>query len=307
MNSTVRRALDVAFVVSLLALVVATAAYGYFALTFGSADHTQFTVTAERLPPEEITGDATASLDPSARALVERAVLNESARTVGDGPDIDGAYVRYEGAYYRVHTEAGPHVTRERPVLTIELADGDVEGVPIADLSAPDRRAFGTAHRAWVIRERDSDGPPVRYVYETVPDPEDSVFVPTQDVQYVTRDNRTFRVRVRNETVSVGTTELRVRQVAPNESAFRAYLVRDVTGRLNESEAAPLERAIENGTYVSRARTYGDAERPIRPLVRALGLGDGPLLYSDRLGRTVYVRYEGAYYRVTVEGYTTAA
>jgi hypothetical protein len=306
-NTTLRRVLEVAVVLALVAVVLATAAYGYFALTFGSADHTQFTVTAERLPPEEIAADATVSLDPSARTLVERAVQNERARTVGDGPDLDGAYVRYEGAYYRVHTEAGPHVTRERPVLTVELADAGVEGVPAAELPSPDRRAFGTAHRAWQIRERDGDGPPVRYVYETVPDAEDSVFVPVQDVQYVTRDGRTFRVRVGNETVSVGTTEVRVRQVAPNESAFRAHLVRDVTGRLNESEAAPLERAIENGTYVSRARTYEDAERPIRPLARALGLGDGPLLYSDRLGRTVYVRYEGAFYRVTVEGYTTAA
>jgi hypothetical protein len=104
-NSTVRRVLDVAFVVSLVALVVATAAYGYFALTFGSADHTQLTVTAERLSPEEITADVTVSLDPSARSLVGRAVANESARMVGDGPDIGGEYVRYEGAYYRVTVE----------------------------------------------------------------------------------------------------------------------------------------------------------------------------------------------------------
>lgn len=309
MDSRVRRALQVAGVLVLVAALVVAGGYTYLMLTFGSADHTQFTLTAEEVPRDRIAENATADLSARQAELVDAAYANGTARTIAETFDLDGAYVERNGTYYRVRADAGPTVTRERPVLTIEqVNDPDGEVVPAEELPSPDEQAFLLAWKAWTVRntDRGSGDPPVRYVYETVPDAGDSVFVPEQEVWYVQRANRTFQVRVRNESVELETTEYRLEQVAANESAFVDALVRNVTGRLSESEAEPLERAIENGTYVSRAHAYADAERPIRPVAAALGVGEPhELLYE--LERVRYVRYEGAYYRVTLAGYTTAA
>lgn len=311
MGPRVRRALQVTGVLVLVAVLVVAGGYTYLVLTFGSADHTQFTLTAEEVPQDRIAENATADLSAREAAVVDTAYRNGTARTVAETFDLDGAYVERNGTYYRVRADAGPTVARERPVLTIEqVNDPDGEVVPAEELPAPDEQAFLLAWRAWMVRntDRGSGDPPVRYVYETVPDAGDSVFVPEQEVRYVQRENRTFRVRVANESVELDTTEYRLEQVAPNESAFVDVLVQNVTGRLNESEAKPLERAIENGTYVSRAHEYADAERPIRPVAAALGVGEPhELLYEPEQTRVWYVRYERAYYRVTLGGHTTAA
>lgn len=311
MDSRVRLALQVAGAVVLVAALVVVGGYTYFALTFGSADHTQFTLTVEPISEDRIAENATADLTSRAAAVVDTVHRNGSARTVAEQLDIDGAYVERNGTYYRVTVTEGPAVTRERPVVTIEQVDaGGNEVVAASDLPAADRDAFLLTWRAWTVQQEEGgDGPPARYVYEIVPDAADSVFVPDQEVRYVQRENRTFRVRVRNESVELDTTEYRLEPVAANESAFVDALVRNVTGRLNDSEAEPLERAIENGTYVSRAGTYAEAERPIRPVADALGMSDpADLMYAaDDEGYVRYVRYEGRYYRVTLTGYTTAA
>lgn len=310
MDPRVRRALQIVGALVLVAALLVAGGFAYFAATFGSADHTQFTLTAEQLPRDRVAENATAYLSPRAAAVVDEARHNGTARIVAKRLDLDGAYVERNGTYYRVRAERGSDVTRQRPVVTIEAVDdpdGDV--VPADDLPSADERAFLAAWRAWTIRntDRGSGDPPVRYVYETVPDAEDSVFVPTQELRYVQRENRTFRVSVRNESVSLDTTAYRLDRIAESESAFVETLVRNVTGRLNESAAEPLDRAIANGTYVSRAHEYGDAARPIRPVAEAVGFGDpGDFLYED--SKVVqYVRYEGSYYRLTLTGYTTAA
>lgn len=313
MHAAARRGAKLVGVLLLVGLLVVAGGVGYFAFTFGSADHTQFTLTAEEIPRNRIAKNATATLSAQEAAVVTEAYQNGSARTIAERLDLQGAYVERNGTYLRVRVASGPEVTRERPVLTIEQVnetDGDV--VATDELPAADERAVELAYRAWTIRntDRGSDSPPVRYVYESVPDAADSVFVPTQEVQYVQLQNRTFRVRVRTENVSLATTTYHLDHVAGTESAFVATLVRNVTGRLNESEAEPLDRAIANGSYVSRASTYEAAERPIRPVAAALGVDDPvDILYESEGEGTVvrYIRYDGQYYRVTLSGHTTAA
>lgn len=311
MSSRVRRALQVVGALVAVGALVVAGSFLYFSLTFGAADHTQFTLTADRLPRDRIAENATAALSEREAAVVDEAYRNGSARTVAERVDLDGAYVERNGTYYRVHVEHGPDVTRDRPVLTIaQVNESGGEVVPASDLPPPDERAFRLAWRAWSVRnaDRGSGDPPVGHVYETVPDPADSVFVPDQEVRYVRHENRTFRVLVRTEHVSLDSTAYRLDPVAGNESAFVDVLVRNVTGRLNDSAAQPLDRAVANGSYVSRASEYAAAERPIRPVAEAIGVDDPADLLYDRDGATVrYVRYEGRYYRVTLSGYTTAA
>lgn len=306
MDSRVVRALQVAVVLLVTAAIVVAGAFTYAVLSFGSADHTEFTVTAEQLPRERIAANATATLSGRERAVVDAAHANGSARTVGERLDLAGAYVERNGSYYRVTTADGPEVTRERPVLRIERVNRtEPDAVAATALPDPDRDAFLLAWKAWSVRQADGrDGPRARYVYETVPD--DSVFAPTQDVRYVTRNNETFRVRVRNESVELDTTDYRLEPVAPNESAFVDALVVDVSG-LNESAAEPLDRAVANGTYTSRAGAFDDAARPVRPLLRALDAGEPQAFTYEQRTVVRYVSYEGSHYRVTVSGHTTAA
>jgi len=296
--------------VALLIVLLVTAASGlYFAFTFGSADHTQFTLTAEEIPRDRIADNATATLSDREAALVTEARRNESAQTAAERLELDGAYVEQNETYYQVEATSGPTVDGERPVLTIERVN-TTEGEPrsVDELPEADRRAFIVAYRAWLDRDTDSarGTQSVRYVYETVPDPADSVFVPKQDVRYVREGNRTFRVSVRNESVSLDTTQYRVERVAENESEFVDTLVRNLTGQLNDSEAEPLADAIRNGTYVSRASQYDAAERPIRPVAAALGI-ENTVTYTSEREAVRYIRYEGKYYHVTLSGYTTAA
>ena len=309
MVSATERAARVVGVALLIGLLVTSAGGLYFAFTFGSADHTQFTLTAEEMPRDRIADNATATLSDREAALVTEAHRNGSAQAVAKRLELDETYVERDGMYYQVKATSGPTVSRERPVLTIErvnTTEGEIRSVD--ELPAPDRRAFIVAYRAWLDRDTDSERgtQSVRYVYETVPDPADSVFVPKQDVRYIREGNRTFRVSVRNESVSLDTTRYRLVRVAENESEFIDTLVRNLTGRLNDSEAEPLEDAIRNGTYVSRASQYGTAKRPIRPVATALGIEE-PVTYTDERKAARYVRYEGEYYRVTLSGYTTAA
>ena len=305
------RAVGVALLIGLLA----TAAGGlYFAFTFGSADHTQFTLTAEEMSRDRIADNATATLSDREAALVTEARRNGSAQTVAKRLELDGAYVERDGTYYQVKATSGPTVSHERPVLTIErvnTTEGETRSVD--ELPAPDRRAFIVAYRAWLDRDTDSARgtqpartQSVRYVYETVPDPADSVFVPKQDVRYIREGDRTFRVYVRNESVSLDTTRYQLVRVAENESEFVDTLVRNLTGQLNDSEAEPLHDAIRNGTYVSRASQYETAERPIRPVAVALGI-ENTVTYTGEREAVRYVRYEGEYYHVTLSGHTTAA
>ncbi|WP_255150881.1 hypothetical protein [Halorarius halobius] len=308
MDRRVVRALQVVVLLLVTAAIVGAGAFTYFALTFGSADHTEFIVTAEEMPRERIAANATASLSDRERAVVDAAHANGSARTAGERLDVEGAYVERNGTYYQVRVADGPDVTRERPVLRIERVDRTApDAVAAEELPDRDRNAFLLAWKAWSVRQEGGrDGPQARYVYETVPDPDESVFAPTQEVRYVTRNNETFRVRVRNESVELDTTTYRLERVAANESAFVDELVVTVDG-LNESAADPLERAIANGTYTSRAGRFEDAARPVRPLLRALEVGEPQAFMYERTEAVRYVRYEGSYYRVTVTGHTTAA
>jgi hypothetical protein len=310
MDSRVRLALQTVGALVVVSAIAAALGFTYFALTFGSADHTQFTLTAGEMPRDYIAENATADLSGRQADLVAEAHHNGTARAVAETYDLNGTYVERNGTYYVVLADAGPTVTRERPVLTIErVNDTAGEVVTARDLPSADERAFMYAWKAWMVRNTDRGqvDRSVRYVYETVPDAADSVFVPDEEVQYVQRENRTFRVRIRNESVDLDTTEYRLEQVAANESAFADTLARNITGLLTESEAAPLDHAIENGTYVSRAGTFDDAARPIRPVAAALRfVAPSEFLYEER-EQTRYVRYQGRYYRVTLTGYTTAA
>ena len=314
MVSATERAARVVGVTLLILLLVTSASGLYFAFTFGSADHTQFTLTAEEMSRDRIADNATATLSDREAALVTEARRNGSAQTVAERLELDGTYVERDGMYYQVKATSGPTVSRKRPVLTIErvnTTEGETRSVN--ELPDPDRRAFILAYRAWLDRDTDSERGTqpartrsVRYVYETVPDPADSVFVPKQDVRYVREGNRTFRVSVRNESVSLDTTRYQLVRVAENESEFVGTLVRNLTGQLNDSEAEPLDDAIRNGTYASRASQYDAAERPIRPVAAALGIED-TVTYTGERKAARYVRYEGEYYHVTLSGYTTAA
>lgn len=307
------RALQVLAAGLVVAVAISVLGIAYFSFVFGVADHTQFTLTAEHVPSEDLVSDATtepAELSGREAAILRRVLANGSVRTVAESPDVGGTYVERDGAYFAVRVRDGPTVNRTRPVLSIQRVNQtDIDAVTSDDLPPADRRAFGAAHRAWLVRntDRGSGDPPIEYVYETVPDANDSVFVPEQDVQYVTAENRTFRVTVTHRNVMLSTTEYRLEQIARNESAFRAALVRNVSGWLNESAARPLERAIENGTYVSRAEDFKQAARPVRPVARACGFADLAEFTYSREEQTRYIRYEGRYYRVTLSGYTTAA
>jgi hypothetical protein len=313
-SSATERAARIVGVALLIVLLVTVAGGLYFVFTFGAADHTQFTLTAEEMARDRIADNATATLSDREAALVTEARRNESAQTAAERLELDGAYVEQNETYYQVEATSGPTVDGERPVLTIERVN-TTEGEPrsVDELPEADRRAFIVAYRAWIDRDTDSARgtqsartQSVRYVYETVPDPADSVFVPKQDVRYIQEGNRTFRVSVRNESVSLDTTRYQLVRVAENESEFIDTLVRNLTGQLNGSEAEPLEDAIRNGTYVSRASQYDAAERPIRPVAAALGTEE-PVTYTGERKAARYIRYEGKYYRVTLSGYTTAA
>jgi hypothetical protein len=313
-SSATERAARIVGVALLIVLLVTVAGGLYFAFTFGAADHTQFTLTAEEMARDRIADNATATLSDREAALVTEARRNESAQTAAERLELDGAYVEQNETYYQVEATSGPTVDGERPVLTIERVN-TTEGEPrsVDELPEADRRAFIVAYRAWLDRDTDSARgtqsartQSVRYVYETVPDPADSVFVPKQDVRYIQEGNRTFRVSVRNESVSLDTTRYQLVRVAENESEFIDTLVRNLTGQLNDSEAEPLEDAIRNGTYVSRASQYDAAERPIRPVAAALGTEE-PVTYTGERKAARYIRYEGKYYHVTLSGYTTAA
>lgn len=307
------RGLQALAVIVLLAGATAAGGYGYFLLTFGAADHTEFTLSAAHVPRDEIAARATTEPDDLTDAqaeVVDRALENGSARTVGEEYDLNGTYVQRNGTYYVVVRGDGPTVNQSRPVLSIEqVNETDGEVVPRENLTGQDRRAFDHAHRAWLVRNTDQGrgDPPIESVYRTVPDGADSVFVPDQEVEYVRVENRTFRISTSRRYVSLSTTEYRLESIAEGEEAFVDALVVNATGRLNASEARPLERAIENGTYVSRADTYAEAERPVEPVARACGLGDPADLMYDRGELSGYVRYEGSYYRVSLSGYTTAA
>lgn len=302
MDPRLRRGLLALGVVVVTVSLVAAGGFVYFALTFGSADHTEFTLTAERVPRDHIAAAATANLSAREREIVAEAARNGSARTVATDLALDGAYVERNGSYYRVRAEPAPAVTRERPVLRIEaVEDPDGEVVPAAELPDPDRDAFMLSWKAWTVRQEGGrEGPPARYVYETVP--EGSVFVPEQEVRYVAHENRTFRVRVRNESVELDAIDYHLELVARTESAFVDELVVPLDARLNATEAAPLERAIANGTYVSRERTFDAAARPIEPIARAFGTAPREFLYEVDGPLVRYARYEGRYYRVTLEG-----
>ena len=314
MSSATERAARVVGVALLIGLLLTAMSGLYFAFTFGSADYAQFTLTAEEMSRDRIADNATATLSDRETALVTEARRNGSAQTVAERLELDGAYVEQNETYYQVETTSGPTVSRERPVLTIERVNStEGEARSVDELPDPDSRAFIFAYRMWLDRDTDSERgtqqartQSVRYVYETVPDPADSVFVPEQDVRYVREGNRTFRVSVRNETVSLDTTRYQLVRVAENESEFVDTLVRNLTGRLNDSEAEPLEDAIRNGTYVSRASQYDAAERPIRPVAAALGI-ENTVTYTGERKAVRYVRYEGEHYHVTLSGYTTAA
>lgn len=307
------RGLQALAVIVVLVGATAVGGYAYFLFTFGSADHTEFTLSAEEVPRDAIADRATANLeDPNDEraAVIDSAFENGSARTVAEEYDLNGTYVERNGSYHVVLVSDGPTVNRTRPVLSIErVNETNRDVVPRENLTGPDRRAVGHAHRAWLVRNTDQGrgDPPVEYVYRTVPDGADSVFVPEQEVEYVRVENRTFRVSITRRNVSLSTTEYRLERVAAGEEAFVDALVVNATGRLNESAARPLELAIENGTYVSRGDTYAEAERPIEPVARACGLGDPADLLYDRGELSGYVRYEGSYYRVSLRGHTTAA
>lgn len=310
MESRLRSALRIAGALLVACGLIVAGGFLFFSLAFGSADHTQFTLTAEAVSRDRIARNATASLSSREAAVVDEAHRNGSARTVAGPLDVDGAYVERNGTYYRVRVESGPDVTRERPVLTIEEATDTGDEVVLPDeLPAADERAFLAVWRAWNVRNADRGGgePPVRYVYETVPDPADSVFVPERSVRYVRYENRTFEVHVRYENRSLDTTAYRLEPVAENESAFVEAVVFNASGRLNDSAAEPLDRAVAEGSYVSRARESEAAARPIRPVAAALGFDDPSAFLFEQDRAVRYVRYEGRFYRVTLSGHTTAA
>lgn len=301
------RALQVAAGVLLVAALAVAGGYAYFALTFGSADHAEFTLSAQRVPADGVAENATVIEDPDAAAVVDRAHRNGTAVTL-ERYDLDGAYVERNGTYFRVDV-ADADLTAERPVVTIErVNETDGRVVAAAELPRADGDAFGRAWRAWMVRntDRGTGNPPVEGVYRTVPDDADSVFVPEQEVRFVSRENRTFRVRVERRNVTLDADRYELERVAANESAFVDLLVRDASGAWSGDAPPAFERAVENGTYVSRADTFEEAWRPMEPVAELCGV-DADAFATGEGTATCYVRYDGEYYRLGFDGYDTFA
>ncbi|MFB6135504.1 MAG: hypothetical protein ABEJ04_01970 [Halobacteriaceae archaeon] len=294
-----------------LALAVLALASGCLLVGFGAADHTQYTLAADRVPRDRIAENATVDLAPRERAVVAAALRNGSAETVADldlareARGVQRAYVERNGTYYRVRVDGG-ETTAPRYVLRVDAANRTPGNATSLDaLPEADADAFRRAWKALAAGRRDDgDGPPPEAVYRTPPD--ESAFVPEPSVRFVAYRNETFRVSATRRNVSLHTDVYRLERVAATESAFVDRLVTDVSGLEGDAREV-VSTAVSEGRYRVRRHRAADIPEAFDRAVAACGFPEKHEVVRSSAAPVRYVRFEGAYYRLTLTGHTTAA
>ncbi|WP_137284241.1 hypothetical protein [Halorussus salinisoli] len=227
---------------------------------------------------------------PEQRRLVANAVDgDEDAWVYGHRPIEDGAYVEYEGVYYRVSVEKTGEKSLSRPTLRGEYVDAsEVESaVDIDRYIHSDRRAVkfalataGDEGEFYVLRRDASET-------ELLPEPEH---------EYLKYRERYVRLAVEERTVTETEYTYALEQVATSDAAFErraAETVVTATFRpsdLTAEQEEMLRKASED--YYSEFDPISDE---FRSLLERLGSGELP---DGSLG--TYVEYDGAYYRASM-------
>lgn len=275
---------------------------------------TEATLSAEELTADEVVESVTADPAPDARTALTRAVENGTAETVGwqaierrrTAPDERFPYLEHEGVYYRVNRTAADETTVDRPTVgAVRVNDTDVDAVGVADLADVDRRAAGLAVRLARTRAEEGgslDDPRFRAPVHRAAN--ESAIV-AGELTHVRLREDVYRLDVRRQSVTATRYVYRAERVG-DAGTLRERVTRPVPSNLTDAERDLLERVLSGENHTVDLTRETETPRALTTLAGKLGL-PAPRDTVYQAPTVVYVRHEGDFYRLRLDGRTTAA
>jgi hypothetical protein len=221
-------------------------------------------------------------------ALVRQAAADGTTTAHGYDPFRREDYVRVDGTYYRVRTEAGPVERVDKPVLVVTPAPdaGDTVALETYDSHVVELVVeLAGENDSRVVLHHDTGG-------------FDSLY-PEPRHEFVTWKNTTYRLAVEVERVEQRARHVGVTAVADTPGQFRAYLRGTVqTAISSEAFSEPVREVFAeavDGEYEETA-PYSDAfETALDAVGRGRELDDG------EWGETYLLVYDGILYVARIE------
>jgi hypothetical protein len=209
--------------------------------------------------PFDPAADLPVALDERERALVADAVADGTATyaTYGRRPLSDGAFVAYDGAFYRVESSAA--AVEQVPAFRTRIewergqaAPADATVVALDDLPAVDREVFLGAVGGSEEKGLPEEGLSVREYPAPYPDGGDQSRLVGR-VTWVRWRDRTFRVEVAGESTTTAerrTYRYAVERVAATDAEFREHVADAYLVSLDDApkpQRAIVRRALDDG------------------------------------------------------------